>query len=1304
MHRITRIKRSRSLIISALIVLSLVGVGYDSQPALKNQADEIDASLKAIEKRISSGGHLSFQQPDIQSALGKLQKLSVDLSKASIHADATKSPEETAIITSVGEQYLSELFTFHVVYAQAAHALSANTPDFNFDTLAAYTLKLKPSTALDLLKQKPFNSRHLNTNVIEFFINSEDKQMAEFFALTSPKDELSYAKLIQFSALRETFTNLWAIQRLTSTEIPTQTVKSCAPELLSFRSPPSGNLKESDPYLELTASDRYNALTTLVDGAFQKTLALPFLSTENYYEVLSQTLSSAPEFKNYTSGVEPKAVSSWLNDASGSIAKVEQNDWAGNSKNSEKILGGSTLMNDKLSSSEIARRMSETLFERRETAAIAQISAIAANNVKVQDLSSIQKKAKDFIDSYRTQWIANSEQRIIGSISALDQSALKNQDTAARTQEKVDHTLALASYLMPAVHDHDLIAQNLSQPVERAGDVPRFQKNLTYVYLRPQFKLAITDPETFKTYLLKEIQNQLGLWSSFQKNSNAMILLNSYFVEVTENFKKKIDASKVTNSDQAARIFLSVAQTAASRLIQNAAPTGKKISLLRLVAQNLDISSVNGLITTAANVGSVLSRQAADQAPQKLLQSAFDSINLLSAKNPTDLEPQTSQQEDLASIVMDQGYELNPLLGVRSGDGTILERIYREALENTNSKQLDYSIGGRIVLEGIQTAAQDIQGKLEDFCQANVANPARDLRFRKLFRSANSLRQILMHSQGATKTADMAKFDESLMKKTQTTTEKVLSKFIRPLFMVMSAAMLLVLIISIFNPLTTVPALASLMVIVSIGANFGMIGLAAVSSYFEINSLFIEQPAQIKYQEAIASAQVSSDEPFEQWSQLKSMGLISSVTNRASADQAKQALVTSQVMEIPQLAMNAWIGYGGLKQVASNIGLTGMLKYKELVGADMPGWAEKTAPPLPKTFSENLKEQGTVEAVKQKASQLAGVVKNIVGASPVFGSYTSDEALSALKSALARVLPDDSKELLPEVELYRDFLQGRLKVTNEVSMMSSLGDGTIDAPAQVLNDDMPDFIKTNPSLNTYEDSGARTADGAGQIFTNTGKPLDQVRRFWTETPQLEGNLSWKEMIENPELLKWRLIPKSALKAARAGSSAFSAWVKQYGDLVKLTDMMRGEMISQKLQNFESLITKIEGLSSQGMNTTEVLRSLNSQEMGLLQEAARGPRLLAFGYWATKTAEQNLALPLRQSTDVFDSYNSMIQSLKPNDWTPPANTAKAASPEQADIRNFYRLTKNLDAQPGVAPTQKTITIEATIERNLFKHAN
>jgi hypothetical protein len=1299
-----RIKRSRSLIISALLVLSLVGVGYDAQPALKNQADEIDVSLKAIEKRISSGGHLGFQQADIQSALGKLEKLSVNLSKASIHADATKSQDEIAVITNVGEQYLSELFTLHVIYAQAAHALNSNTPDYNFDVLAPYTLKLKPSTALDLLKQKPFNSRHLGANVIEFFINSEDKQMAEFFALTSPKDELSYAKLIQFSALRETFTNLWAIQRLTSTEIPTQTVKSCAPELLSFRSPPSGDLKESDPYLELTASDRYNALTTLIDGAFQKTLTLPFLSTESYYEVLSKTLSSAPEFVTYTNGVAPKAVSSWLNDAAGSIGKVEQNDWAGNSKNSEKILGGSTLMNDKLSSSEVARRMSETVFERRETAAIAQISAIAATNVKVKDLASIQKKAKELIDSYRTQWIANSEQQLITSISPLDQGALKSEGTLERAKEKVDQTLALASYLMPAVHDHDLIAQNLSQPVEKAEDVPRFQKNLSYVYLRPEFKLAITDPETFKAYLLKEIQNQFGLWSRFQKNSNAMILLNSFFVEVTEEFKKKIDTSKVANSDQAARIFLSVAQSAATRLIQNAAPTGKKISLLRLVAQNLDISSVNGLITTAANVGSVLSQEAAAEAPQKLLQSAFDSINLLGAKNPTDLEAQTSQQEDLAAIVIDQGYELNPLLGVRTGGDTVLERIYREALEKTSNKQLDYAIGGRIVLEGIQTAAQDIQGKLEDFCQANVANPARDLRFRKLFRSANNLRQILMHSQGSTKTGDMEKFDESLMKKTQTTTEKVISKFIRPLFMVLSAAMLLVLIISIFNPLTTVPALASLMVIVSIGANFGVIGLAAVSSYFEINSLFIEQPAQLKYQEAIASAQVSSDEPFEQWSQLKAMGLISSVTTRASTDQAKQALVTSQVMEIPQLAMNAWIGYGGLKQVASNIGLTGMLKYKELVGADMPGWAEKTAPPLPKTFSENLKEQGPMEAVKQKASQLAGTIKNIVGMSPAFGTYTSEEALDALKAALARVLPDDSKELLPEIELYRDFLKGRLKVANEISSISSLGDGTIDAPAQVLSGDMPDFIKTNPSLNTYEDSGVRTADGAGQILTNTGKPLDHVRKFWTETPQIEGSLSWKEMIENPELLKWRLIPKSALKAARGGSSAFSAWVKQYGDVVKLTDMMRGEMISQKLQSFESLVTKIDGLSSQGMNTTEVLRNLNSQEMALLQEAARGPRLLAFGYWATKTAEQNLALPLRQSADVFDDYNSMIQSLKPNDWTPPANTAKAASAEQADVRNFYRITKNLDAQTGVAPSQKVITIEATIERNLFKRAN
>jgi hypothetical protein len=1294
---------ARTLIISALILLSLIGVGFDAQPALKNEADVIETSLlKAIEKRIASGDHLTFQQPDIQAALAQLQKLSVDLSKASIHADATKSASEIAVITSVGNEYMTELFAFYAIYARVAHSLNANARDFNFDTLNPYTLKLKPSTALDLIKQKPFNVRHLNAGVIEFFINSQDRQLAEFYALTAPKDELTYSKLIQFSALRETFNNLWAVQRLSVNDIATQTVNSCAPELLSFRSPPSGNLKETDDYLELDASSRYDGLTALVDGAFQKTLTLPFLAQENYYEVLSKTLSGTAEFKDYTNGVEPQAVSTWLNNASGSIAKVEETDWAGNSKNSEKILGASTLISDKLSTAEIAQRMSATVFDRRETAAIAQITSIAANNIKIKDLASIQKKAKDLIDStYRSQWIAQSEQQLASSVAGLDQSSTKAQKAQANAKAKIDDTLTLASFLMPAIHDYDLIDKSMGVAVESEQDLKRTQSTGMSVYLRPQFKLAISDPETLKAYLLKEIQNKPSLWASLEKNSSVMLLLNSFFVQVAEDFKKKVEASKITNSDQGARLLLSVAQIDAANLIQKTAPSAKKIGLLKLVSQTLDFSSVNGFVTSGLTLSSALSQQASDEAPQKLLQSAFGVINLLGAKNPTDLAPLTSQQEDLASLVITQGYELNPLLAVRTSNGTILERIYREALQNTSNQQLDYTIGGRIVFEGIQTAAQDIQGKLEDFCQANVGNPARDLRFRKLFKAASHLRQTLQHAQGAGNQADLAKFDASLVKKTQTTSEKVLSRFINPLFMVLSAAMILVLIISVLNPLTTVPALSALMVI----ANFGMIGLSAVSSYFEMSSQFIEQPAQVKYQEALASAQVSSDEQFGQWEQLKSMGLISSVADRASADQAKQALVTSQLMSIPQLGMNAWIGYGGLKQVASNIGLKGARQYEELAGAKMPGWAEKTSPPEAKTFAENLKEQGPAQAVKQKASQIAGQIKSVIGLNPAFGTYTSEEALGALKTALARVLPQESKELLPEVELYRDFLKARLKITNEASSLGLIEDGSGINPAPVVDDGMPDFIKTNANLSAYEDTGVRTADGAGQILSNTGKPLDHVRKFWTETPQMEGSLSWKEMLENPQLLKWRLIPKSALKAARGGSYAFELWVRQYGSVVKLVDLLRGELIAQKLQAFESLLTKLQGLSGQAVSTAEVLRSLDPEEMALLQEAARGPRFLAYGYWAAKSAERDAdSLPLRQSVETFDTYNSMIESLKPNDWTPPPGTAKADSADQSDVRTFYRLTKSLDSEPGTQDDQKVITLEAEIESALFRRAN
>jgi hypothetical protein len=1253
-----KVARMRSYGVAALLSLGLLTVGYDSQNALKSEAGDIGASLKTIadgaKTKLAANQPFSFQDPAIQDLIKKLKKLSSDLTSTANRLSqstqmAGNDPDNSTIATSTtaltdaSAKYLSDVSALYQLYAFAAHGPGANVSQFNFDDLSSLNLKLAPSIAQDLVKQQPFNARHSADGQIEFFITSQEKQMAEFFALTSPRDEYTYSKLIQFSALHEGFANLWGIQRLTYGDLKIQPVQNSSPDLLSFKKVPGGDLKQSEAYLDLLALDRYNNLSVQLASAFQATRNLTLLPRGEYYDVLSRALAPTAEFKSYISGFAPQDVSKWMNTAAVQIMTTETANWTGDEKNSENILGSSSMLGDNLTPAETSKRMAEAMFDRRSEAAEAEVLKIATDNIKLTDLSDVQKRTESLLKAYKASWTAQAAPLLLASLSQNAQNSAENEAITSHIQQKTDESLSQAKTFMSALHDQELIKSNFGFHVDSEEDAETAaEAGALLTDVRPEFQLQITDPDTLQSHLLYQAQ-KAKIWDALDTDEFAAPVFKSFLGYVTADFAQK--SKGITDLNTQAKLLLSLAQIDADTSLQSL--SGNAISLARLKA-------------------------------------VFDQIGLLTAKIPTDLAPTTHQQLDLANLVIEQAYGTNPLLGIRTPanptatrklwktqNPTALERLYRETWKNGQLTTDAHSI----IYQSIQAAAVNFQGKLEDFSQADIHNP-KDQRFKNLFLSSSHLRTALMNNGDKNHNALVKKFDASLAKKTESMSQLIVNKVINPANTWLFVALIAWTVVAFFCPVAIPAALATFFLFLNMTV-FPI--LTAAQLFFSLNMSFIEQPAQLRYQEALASSQISSRDPFGEWEEQKSKGAITNTIDRGTVDQAHHAMVRSQIINTSiQVANAVWIGRATALVARSNVGATGLEKMRAIFGEQLPGFATRIKSPAVTSFSENLSDEGFAASIKSQAAHVADQSKVLLGVKPVYGGYTSEQALNGLKSALVRKISEgaseDSVSILPEIRSYREFLQARLKTSSAAGELDS---EALDLPkTPSVEDESPD-----PALTTHSP------------------------QFWTNTPELKGSLSWKEMIEEPGLRKWMIIPKSAYRALR--EHRFTEWRHNYGEIVQAINRLRGEFVQNKLAEIQTLETKLELSAQNGESIGTWLNALSSREMALLEECARGPQWLAYGYFSAKSAASQLAdTPLKDLVSVFDDYQKMIRSLRPIDYAPVGTFPQAKSVDQEDVRDFYDVTRGRDdinlgsPAPDEADTPKINELEKHIEDELF----
>jgi hypothetical protein len=889
--------KTKKRLIAFFLSVALFGSAADTQSHLASQIGELEAALAKIEARTAPPNRFSFEDADIRDLLEKMTKISSELESESKKENESK--KEASAITDSALRYLNVLSTVHTLYAVQAHLPGVETSNFSFDTLDQYNLKLSSTAGRPVMLQKPFNARNVGGDMTEFFITAEENQMSEFLALQNPQDEIGYENLIQLLSLRESYVNLWSIQRLSYIEIPLHSLSSCAPNLMSFRLR-SNDPKSNDAYQQLIGLDRYNGITEKLPEALEATQGFTLASQAAYVSVLTRLFANTPEFKTYSEGVSEDQISNWWNNVAESVLKNESDDWNSDPKNSESVLGASSQISDGMSSQQVAMRMAQVVIQRHAEAAESQIEKTVTTTLKIEASRDLHAHIEAALQEFYAPALSRLTSALQPVFKDVDDHLVPASQTTHFIEKKTEEIALASAPLLDAIHDHILLSETTGNPVTADWNAQAQEAAGNHVYLSDGYRYFVADSAVFKAYFMDLLQTDKFFWKALNSNSTSKKNIAQFFADVDQGMN---NATK--NSD----------------------PLPPRNQLGQELIQQIQKAAQTAL-NSAGN----------DPSGEDLLKKAFNKIPIFTAKKPADLANTSALQQELVDEALNEAYSVSPLLGVKwkrpgffNESKTLLYYIYSDGLPKLPA----------LMREALQYAFADIQGKVEDACQANLNDPSKDQRFKNMFLGASHLRQIIDQSSGDEKqNASLEKFDDDLVKKTQTLKERIDNRYVDPAILVLGVLLGIIGLIIAF-PVSLTAGLATFLAgfasLIAV-ANWSALVLSCWSVYVHTSVDFYEKPAVLKYQDALASSMISGQDPFDDWNELKKKGLLGD-TDRITVDQARDSLTRTQALSIAETPLNVMFGVSAVKETP-----TAIAKIIEMFGGHVPPFVNLAKP------------------------------------------------------------------------------------------------------------------------------------------------------------------------------------------------------------------------------------------------------------------------------------------------------------------------------------------------------------------------
>ncbi len=475
-------------------------------------------------------------------------------------------------------------------------------------------------------------------------------------------------------------------------------------------------------------------------------------------------------------------------------------------------------------------------------------------------------------------------------------------------------------------------------------------------------------------------------------------------------------------------------------------------------------------------------------------------------------------QQILATTLTTQAYQMSPILRIESdfkknkkkycfvrGTGTPYRCDYKETVSISlldNIALSAYSPKKNAIQEQktkdlientIRKAELNASNKVQTYCNANFLNFKNDPNFKKVYKSSKYLRTSLKSPYGQTEETvkKIEKFDESIRKMIRSKSEAVNEDYLEPSLHILGTAALVALgiVLIIGSGGVAAPGImggavgaASTFLAVEFFVSFP---LMMGSLYSRINTHFIETPAQLKFQQSLATSQVNAK--VVDWDMLK-------------AD--KEQSSSSKAWTIGLMPLEFLYGAMLYRHVKVETGSVGKAAYKRLTGAELKGWSAAPASSLSMpSFSQMREHRGLLSAswaqmkkplikIKSYMPKYVPVPENMIRTTALrMGITRKAESLNVGNSPweLLKEIDSHSSRLKQRVQNYEDFAKASDKLESSVRLKGAL------KPSEMLKHFKESMISYMPRT-LWQKIKSGSVRELTSFFTNFGEVWAQMKK------------------------------------------------------------------------------------------------------------------------------------------------------------------------------------------------------------------
>ncbi len=915
-------------------------VKMDRAEALLNKAEAL-----SLEKPESLRWDLKakrFKSDDIEQARSTLRDLDGGLRQAS-EGVQSKTDHRLQVITPVSIRYLLALSRVLFFYTRAAHLpvrgteLAADLSAYSFDQVDT-NLVLGKKAALAVISSIadagfPIKARHYgngtgaNRELIELVLTEEQKQLAEFMALSrspfeKPKKELNmlvgadsederpasvppysfaspeaYGKLIQFSAVRETLINRWFLNRILPKSVASTPIQSCGNQILSLRPGPRGSMNLSPAYSELAGVDRYQAYQSLVPQVVTEVSKKPLADAKTYGEIVLAVVKKIPD----VNPAQTQYVAEHLGEIGALVVQGEDLLWQ------PKVLAivqNSSLNGDDFGAQATSARIAAQVYEYRVDA----VQKVIWENLRLAfptaNRSAADATVEAKLGSIRDGYLAS----VRAAIDPITKALESREESLAIRKQRFDKK---AEGIFQAAKTSAQAAAELQEMIEL--DIESDDESPTPA----KYRSTIEDPITLKLYF-KVLEQQKNAFTVPSYGTREAI--DGFFDGITRRY---IEAAQKAGKRPPPPLSAIVSKEALEFRKKFPVPVPAKLTEQQrreIARKNMEKEMRNRFVAPrdATYVAAPPVRRSV--APWEAVGTVFEALNIdqktFQVPNNRSFTKKISQQKVLAELLTMTAYNGAPALRIRTkvakiakfskldpSDGMAMKYGYvrgqdgklhhetefwpqeRSLLENVAVASFDLSTGKLnepkargFVKDSLISAGVQAGGVVEEFCSANPLKYKTDVPFRNMFRAASALRSSIIGDSSVVR-----KLDEQVKRESRSTSEKILEDFIEPsmkyLLWVGIAALI---VVSAGAATPVIAAMAPVFAASAAGVFIAELGALTTSAVFavvshslavfyaanlcvSVNVNLFELPPQIGFQSKLANSQLGDTDAVINW-------------------------------------------------------------------------------------------------------------------------------------------------------------------------------------------------------------------------------------------------------------------------------------------------------------------------------------------------------------------------------------------------------------------------------------------------------